>query len=149
MTHMMAQYSPVSIISLTTCQKICFNPPLLVSFLYRCHASSCLHPVLTCISLLLFPLCLSGLLISAVLYLLLLRGGGFSAENAPLQLTPLLYWSLGGNIADCGFGGWCVILCQSKYTYSIWKASWKQRADWSKEESEGKLLFLGCAFSAW
>lgn len=57
MTHMMAQYSPVSIISLTTCQKICFNPALLVSFLYRCHGSSCLHPVLTCISLLLFPLC--------------------------------------------------------------------------------------------
>lgn len=52
----MAQYSPVSIISLTTCQKICFNPPLFVSFLYRCHASSCLHPVLTCISLLLFLL---------------------------------------------------------------------------------------------
>lgn len=42
MTHMMAQYSLVSVISLTTCQKICFKLALLVSFLQQL-SSPCLN----------------------------------------------------------------------------------------------------------
>lgn len=91
MTHMMDQYSPVSGIPLTTRQKICFklcSAPRVAAwvsfpaytampaaaFTLSEHASHCCS----------FGL---GLLISDPLYLLLLRGGGFSAENAALQRT--------------------------------------------------------------
>lgn len=49
------------------------------------------------------------------------------------------YWSHGWNIADCGFRGWCVVLCQSKYTFSL--ESLLKEGSLLKQRGKGKLLF--------